>query len=123
MFDQRRESEKDTERYLREQLEKIGGFCRKWIDPNYRGLPDKICIFPNGTIAFVETKSEGDKPTKIQLRVHQILRDRGCIVEVIDTKEQVDRFMAGLGGLDELHARVTEVKRNVWEELKGQYHS
>jgi len=84
------ESEKDTERYLVEQVEKIGGLCRKYTSPGVRGVPDRICFFPEGHVYFVELKSEGEAATDHQLREHQRLFNVGTPVSVIDTKAGVD---------------------------------
>ncbi len=88
-----KESEKKTEAYLRVAMLKIGGWCMKWECPNIRGVPDRICQFPNGTTVYVELKSEGVTPEKHQLRMHSYMKKRGSTVWVIDTKAEVDRLI------------------------------
>lgn len=87
------ESEKDTEPYLRSCMLMIGGDCLKWVCPEKRGMPDKICLFPNGLTIYVEVKSEGVKPKDHQLRRHTEMRLNGHIVYVLDTKAKVDRMI------------------------------
>ena len=53
------ESEKDIEVYLFKEMRRMGGSAHKYICPNHRGKPDRICEFPMGLVAFVEVKSEG----------------------------------------------------------------
>ena len=55
--------EKTVENYLRQKIEKNGGVCLKFVCPGSRGVPDRICLFPNGVIAFVEVKAP-DKEVK-----------------------------------------------------------
>jgi len=88
-----KESEKDVERYLVEQVEAVGGLCRKYVSPGVIGVPDRICLLPHGMIAFVETKSEGDTPTDHQLREHERMSDLGFFVAVVDTKAKVDHLL------------------------------
>ena len=87
------ESEKDTEKYLVEQVESIGGLCRKFTSAGVRGVPDRVCLFPRGITIWVETKSEGDKPTDGQLREHARMLDRKHRVWVIKTTYEVDEMI------------------------------
>jgi hypothetical protein len=84
------ESEKDTEKYLAEQVEALGGLCRKYVSPGVRGVPDRICLFPKALTTWVELKSENDEPNDGQIREHLRMRNRGHEVWVIDTKQSVD---------------------------------
>lgn len=87
------ESEKVIERKLVERVKKAGGLCIKLLTSQYIGLPDRLCLFPNGKIVFVELKSTGQKPRKIQVFVHNKLRDLGFQVEVIDSIEGVENLV------------------------------
>lgn len=94
------ETEKVTESYLFKEMRRIGGSAHKFVCPNHRGKPDRICEFPRGLVAFVEVKSEGKKAEPHQLREHERMRDRGQIVEVIDTKAGVNNFTKLYGRID-----------------------
>lgn len=87
------ESEKATEAHLFKEMRKIGGVAHKYLCPNHRGKPDRICEFPFGLVAFVEVKSEGKKAAIHQQREHERMRLRGQIIEVIDTKAGVNNFI------------------------------
>ena len=89
-----KQSEKGTEKYLKEQVHKAGGICRKYVSPGIRGVPDEICLMPNGKVIWVELKSEGDQPEQHQLREHWRMQALGHIVYIIDTKERVDGLLA-----------------------------
>ena len=88
------ESEKVIERKLVERVKRAGGLCIKLLTSQYIGLPDRLCLFPNGKIIFVELKSTGQKPRKIQVFVHNKLRSLGFQVEVIDSIEGVESLIS-----------------------------
>lgn len=79
------DNEKSVERKLVELTKLSGGLCIKLLTYQFTGLPDRMCLFPGGIIIFVELKTTGEKPRKIQLTVHRMLRNLGFRVEVIDT--------------------------------------
>ena len=84
------ESEKDTEAYLRDRVKALGGRSYKWVSPGCSGVPDRIVILPEGRVAFVELKSEGENSTKLQKKRQAELENLGCTVyRDIDTKEKV----------------------------------
>jgi len=88
------ESEKALERSLRNSVEvKLKGWCLKLLSSHITGLPDRLCLFPGGRILFVELKTTGKKPRKIQLFIHNKLRSLGFRVEVVDTSEQIKRLI------------------------------
>lgn len=85
--------EKDIEKYLVKEVDKIGGKAFKWVSPGNRAVPDRICILPKANIILVECKAPGKKPTPLQYKLHRILQLMGHEVIVIDTKEGVDDFI------------------------------
>ena len=87
------ESEKVIERKLVEQVKAVGGLCIKLLTSQYIGLPDRLCLFPNSSLVFVELKSTGQKPRKIQLCVHNRLKALGFRVEVIDTIADIKKII------------------------------
>lgn len=48
--------EKEIEQKLKKMVERRGGLCLKWVCPGWLGVPDRICLFPGGTVIFVELK-------------------------------------------------------------------
>ena len=82
--------EKEVEAHLVKRVKELGGIPYKFVSPQRIGVPDRICVLPGGQITFVELKAPGQKPRPEQAREHQRLRDLGCLVLVLDTKELVD---------------------------------
>lgn len=87
------DSEKVVERKLVEAVKANGGMCIKLLCDQLTGLPDRMCLFPNHKIVFVELKTTGRKPKRIQLFIHDKLRALGFRVEVIDTVKGVNDFI------------------------------
>ena len=88
------ESEKETERYLRDKAKALGGRSYKWVSPGCSGVPDRIVILPGGRVVFVELKSEGKTSTAQQKKRQAELRALGCTVYAdIDTKAKVSEVL------------------------------
>lgn len=87
------DSEKLVERKLVELVKINNGMCIKLLCDQLTGLPDRMCLFPNHKIVFVELKTTGRKPKRIQLFMHDKLRALGFRVEVIDSIEGVEQFI------------------------------
>ena len=87
------DSEKVVERKLVELVKINGGMCIKLLCDQLIGLPDRMCLFPGHKIVFVELKTTGQKPKRIQVYMHNKLRALGFRVEVIDTVESVINFV------------------------------
>lgn len=86
-------SEKVIERKLVELVKLNGGMCIKLLCDQLIGLPDRMCLFPGHKIVFVELKTTGRKPKRIQTYMHNKLIALGFRVEVIDTVESVINFV------------------------------
>lgn len=87
------DSEKVVERKLVELVKINGGMCIKLLCDQLIGLPDRMCLFPGHKVIFVELKTTGRKPKRIQMYMHNKLRALGFRVEVIDTVESVVNFV------------------------------
>lgn len=87
------DSEKIVERKLVELVKINGGMCIKLLCDQLIGLPDRMCLFPGHKVIFVELKTTGRKPKRIQMYMHNKLRALGFRVEVIDTVESVVNFV------------------------------
>jgi len=83
------ESEKDIERKLTEEVKKLGGLSIKLLPSLINGLPDRMLLLPGGRIIFMELKSTGEKPRKIQIFIHKRFKTLGFPVYVGDTWEGV----------------------------------
>ena len=88
------ESEKVIEQKLREAVEGIGGKAVKLTSQLHRGLPDRLILLPEGQVFFVEVKTTGRKPTKLQLAVHRDLRAMGFSVYIVDSTAGAEKAVA-----------------------------
>lgn len=78
-------SEKYLERKLVERIKAKGGLCLKFASITEAGYPDRLCLMPQGRTFWVELKTTGRKPTRLQLIRHTELRSRGFAVFVVDS--------------------------------------
>ena len=53
----------------------------------WMGIPDRLFIFPDMTLVFIEFKAPGKEARPLQLAMHRKLRQRGFTVYVEDNKE------------------------------------
>lgn len=83
-------NEKDVEKYLNQEVAKLGGKSYKWVSVNNRAVPDRIVLLPFGIVKIVELKAPGKRPTPLQAKVHEYMRTLCHDVIVIDTKFKVD---------------------------------
>lgn len=84
-----KDSEKLVEMTLVNEIKKAKGLCIKLVCLHMIGLPDRLCLMPGSKIAFVELKTTGEKPRRIQEYMHEKIRNLGFEVYVIDTVEEV----------------------------------
>lgn len=87
------ESEKLLDDKLIREVESRGGWCLKMLTNHITGLPDRLCLLPKGILFFAEIKTTKKKPRKIQLWVHDKLRNLGFKVYIIDTSEGIKNIM------------------------------
>lgn len=86
-------TEKDIEEYLRLGVKKLGGTAFKFKSPGNAGVPDRLIVMPGNRIYFVELKRPGGKTRPLQNRQISRLKDLGCRVLVVDSKESAERFL------------------------------
>ena len=90
------ESEKVIEAYLVREVRNLGGICLKFASSFETGYPDRLVLMPGGRAAWVELKSKGEKPRRIQwMRMAELAR-LGFEVHVADSKEKVDEILGGM---------------------------
>lgn len=89
-------SEKAIEAYLNKQARENNLLCLKYANANAAGYPDRLVCIPGGKVVWVELKSKGKTPTKLQRVRHAELQGIGHRVLVIRSKEQVDELINGI---------------------------
>ena len=87
------ESEKTLEARLVREIEARGGMALKYTSQFHRGIPDRICLLPGGFSVFVELKSTGKKPTKLQQHAMDRLDSMGHPTMVIDSTERLEALL------------------------------
>lgn len=85
--------EREIEGYLRLEVKRLGGIAFKFTSPGNAGVPDRLIVMPGNRIYFAELKRPGGKTSQLQNRQIGRLKDLGCNVSVIDSKEGVDKFL------------------------------
>ena len=88
------ESEKALEDRLRREVESRGGKAVKLTSQLHRGLPDRLILMQGGLAFFVEVKTTGKRPTKLQQAVHRDLRTLGFQVFVVDSTASLEKAVA-----------------------------
>lgn len=87
------ESEKTLEARLVREIEARGGMALKYTSQYHRGIPDRICLLPCAMLTFVELKSTGKKPTKLQEHAMQKLRGLNFDCIVVDSTEALEKYL------------------------------
>lgn len=86
------ESEKRIDAKLRARVKGLGGEYIKLPTLHFAGLPDRLVLLSGGRAFFVELKTTGKEPTKLQNLVHKRLKDLGFVVEVVDNSEKINNL-------------------------------
>jgi hypothetical protein len=84
-------SEKVFERTLSKYVDDQGGMAVKLLSQFIKGLPDRMYLLHGGVVVFVEFKSTGKRPTKIQEYIHKRIQDLGFPVLVVDSVESYEK--------------------------------
>lgn len=85
--------EKDIERWLGNQLKKLGCIYMKFVSPGNDGVPDRIVVLPGGAVIFVELKATTGKLMANQRVQISRLRKQGAIVFVLTGKLDAKLFL------------------------------
>lgn len=95
--------ESTIEQHLGDVVLALRGEQRKIRFVGRDGAPDRLVMFPNGKLAWVELKAPGlaanfpsNAHERQQAREHKRLRDVGQTVVVLDSKEAVTEFLSQL---------------------------
>lgn len=75
--------EKEIEKEYGMKVKRLGGEFLKFVSPNNAGVPDRIAIYPNGRIEFIEFKKKGGRLSALQKWWGRRLAALGCTYKVI----------------------------------------
>lgn len=87
-------SEKWLEKYLKARVADLGGVALKFHSATSTGYPDRVCLMPGGHTLWVELKSTGCKPTRLQQARHAQMLELGHYAVVCDSQESIDNVLA-----------------------------
>ena len=90
--------EKTIEQKFVKAVKAMGGIAPKFVSPGFDGMPDRLVLLPNGIIAFVEVKRNGEKPRPLQEARHELLRRLGFEVYILDDGEQIPGLLTEIRG-------------------------
>lgn len=105
---QPKESEKTLEIRLVNEVRKRGGMALKLTSQFHRGMPDRLVLLPYHTIAFVEMKSTGEKPSRLQEAAISQLIGFKFTVRVIDSTESLEAFLTSIDARLAEQGRIAE---------------
>lgn len=112
-----KESEKTLEARLVREIEARGGMALKYTSQFHRGIPDRIVLLPPGVLTFVELKSTGQKPTKLQQHAMGKLFMLGFDCKVIDSTESLNEYLAAVDATLEMPPDLTKKREELLEEM------
>lgn len=101
-------SEKVFERTLSKYVDDQGGMAVKLLSQFIKGLPDRMYLLHGGVVVFVEFKSTGKRPTKIQEYIHKRIQDLGfpvLVVDSVETHEEARNLIDHLIKMREIYGR------------------
>lgn len=87
------ERERDIEKTLKREMKNLGGMTYKFVSPGNDGVPDRLVVWPDGHIGFVELKTTTGTVSPIQQVQIDRLRGMGCDVAVVYGKSGVYGYL------------------------------
>lgn len=82
-------SEKKIEQKFVSAVKTAGGIAPKFVSPGMVGMPDRIILFPNARMAFVEVKDKGKIPKACQLKRIKKIKELGFKIYVLNEENQI----------------------------------
>lgn len=89
--------EKELEKVLVSEVKKLGGRAYKWVSPGNDGVPDRIVIFPDRPLVFVELKTDTGKLSPLQKNQCRRLTDLGQPVAIVYGMDGLSQFFQDYG--------------------------
>jgi hypothetical protein len=90
-----RVSERSIERSVVRWAKKYDIWAWKPTIPGWIGFPDRVFVFPNGQLVFIEFKATGKKPRASQVASQRILATRGFHIYNCDNKHDAIKILQG----------------------------
>jgi hypothetical protein len=90
--------EQEIELQLVRAVKKMGGRAVKFMSPGFDGMPDRLVLLPGGKCGFVEVKAPGKRPRALQVVRHEMLKELGFKVYVLDAIGQIEEIIDDICG-------------------------
>ena len=90
--------EQEIELQLVRAVKKMGGRAVKFMSPGFDGMPDRLVLLPGGKCGFVEVKAPGKRPRALQVVRHEMLKELGFKVYVLDAIGQIEEIINDICG-------------------------
>lgn len=91
--------EKSIEARLVRGVKRFGGVAFKFVSPGNIGVPDRIIIWPDGMVHFVELKTDTGKLSKLQMSQIRRLTELKQLVYTLYGKDAVDEYLEQAGSI------------------------
>lgn len=88
--------EANLEKKVVEWVEENGGLCLKLYLANQRGFPDRLIVWPDGRVFFVELKKPGGKGVTSPQQMHW-LRRLWAMYQKAGVLDNLDRLKEWVG--------------------------
>lgn len=88
--------ESQLEDWLTEKIKDLGGMSFKWVSPGNPGVPDRVYIFPDNLVYFVELKTEIGRLSNIQKWQRERLIAAGVNYRLVKGKQQAKELIKEL---------------------------
>lgn len=86
-------NEANIEKRLKMKVKEHGGLALKLVSPGFAGVPDRLVLFKDSRVAFVELKAPAKKLRALQRKRTKQLEALGFKVFKIDSFEAVDLLL------------------------------
>ncbi len=82
--------ESNIENKLKNKVNQKGGLAIKLVSPGNAGMPDRLLLFPEARVAFVELKAPSKSLRALQVKRKQQIELLGFRVYTLDSYEAID---------------------------------
>ena len=93
-LEERRLLEKDIEKFLNDNIKKLGGRSYKFVSPGNSGVPDRIIFLPGGRIYFLELQTKKGRPSALQKLQRRRFKELGHEVYLLYGMDEVKEFLS-----------------------------
>jgi hypothetical protein len=82
-----------VEKFLTKHVTRHGGLIYKIAFIGRRGAPDRLVIWPNGEVDFIEVKRPSGVISPIQKKLHELWQKQNKSVYVLFSLAEVDAYL------------------------------